>query len=128
MFDPYAKLAEIEGHPAATPATIATLPPFVADVASVATPQRSKPAFRVAEVASVATPLPRKLEITPRDSDPETFLDLLHRDGPTTYGAAAATLGWGATRAWQAEAKLRAAGLVVYLEGKAAPKPDKLKP
>jgi hypothetical protein len=34
----------------------------------------------------------------------------------------ASTLGWGATRAWQAEAKLRAAGLVQYQDGKAVPK------
>jgi len=33
----------------------------------------------------------------------------------------ASALGWGATRAWQAEAKLRAAGLVVYQDGKAVP-------
>jgi hypothetical protein len=29
-----------------------------------------------------------------------------------TQGAAALALGWGATRAWQAEAQLRAAGTV----------------
>lgn len=32
--------------------------------------------------------------------------------GPATVGAAGRALGWGATRAWQAEARLRAAGLV----------------
>ena len=49
---------------------------------------------------------------------------ILHRlrlHGPQTYGAIGAALGWGATRAWRAEAKLRAAGLVVYRDGRAVP-------
>ena len=57
-------------------------------------------------------PQPQKLETVPNSSDPETYLDFLHIHGSTTYGAAATALGWGATRAWQAEARLRAAGLV----------------
>ena len=43
--------------------------------------------------------------------DLKTYADHLQRHGPTTYGAAASALGWGATRAWQAEAKLREVGL-----------------
>jgi len=50
----------------------------------------------------------------PGASDPETLLAFLHREGPSTYGAAASSLGWGATRAWQAEARPRAAGTVRY--------------
>jgi hypothetical protein len=46
------------------------------------------------------------------DADAGALLDWLRRNGPATYGAAASSLGWGATRAWQAEARLRAAGLV----------------
>jgi hypothetical protein len=46
------------------------------------------------------------------DGDAGALLDFLRLHGPTTYGAAASSLGWGATRAWQAEARLRAAGLV----------------
>ena len=45
--------------------------------------------------------------------DPETYLAFLRAHGPATYGAMAVDLGWGATRAWQAEARLRAAGLVI---------------
>lgn len=72
-------------------------------------------------VAHVARPLPRKPEIAPRASDPEALLDFLHREGPHTYGAASA-LGWGATRAWQAEARLRADGLVRHdAQGKVHP-------
>jgi hypothetical protein len=44
--------------------------------------------------------------------DAVAYLALLHREGPQTFGSMASALGWGATRAWQAEARLRAAGLV----------------
>lgn len=53
------------------------------------------------------------------DQDARTYLDRLRLHGPASYGAMATTLGWGATRAWRAEAKLRAAGLVMYRQGKA---------
>ena len=46
------------------------------------------------------------------DMDAGAYLDRLHLHGPATYGAMASAMGWGATRAWRAEAKLRAAGLV----------------
>jgi hypothetical protein len=45
-------------------------------------------------------------------ADAAELLDFLRLRGPTTYGAAASSLGWGATRTWQAEAALRAAGVV----------------
>ena len=48
------------------------------------------------------------------DPDAGAYLDRLNLHGPATYGAMASAMGWGATRAWRAEAKLRAAGLVVY--------------
>ena len=46
------------------------------------------------------------------ESDATELLDFLRSHGPHSYGAAASALGWGATRAWQAEARLRAAGMV----------------
>jgi hypothetical protein len=46
------------------------------------------------------------------DADAGAYLDFLRQHGPATCGAAASSLGWGATRAWQAEARRRAAGLV----------------
>jgi hypothetical protein len=55
------------------------------------------------------------------EPDAGAYLDFLRLHGAHTYGAMASELGWGATRAWRAEAKLRAAGLVVYREGKAVP-------
>lgn len=77
---------------------------------------------RVAQVARVARTPPPKLEMIPSAGDAEALLDVLRRDGPLTCGAAAAALGWGATRAWQAEAQLRAAGLVLYgMQGDARP-------
>lgn len=77
----------------------------------------------VAKVADVAGGH-RRARSAPANLHPDAaaLLDLLLHAGPATYGAAARTLGWGATRAWQAEARLRAAGLVRLGEhGKAAP-------
>lgn len=55
-------------------------------------------------------------------SDRDTYLAALTLHGPMTYGAAAVALGWGATRAWQAEARLVAEGLAALSrEGRAAP-------
>lgn len=45
--------------------------------------------------------------------DLAAYFAFLGSNGPATYGAAAVALGWGATRAWQAEARLRGCGLVV---------------
>ena len=54
--------------------------------------------------------------------DASAYLAHLRLHGPATYGAMARELGWGATRAWQAEARLRAAGLVTMGPlGKARP-------
>ena len=110
-FDVQAALAEIRAgeKPAPTPATPATS----AASATIAT-QAPETRPCVAIVASVATPAAQKLEIAPSASDPGTYLAHLHASGPTTYGAAATALGWGGSRAWQAEARLRAAGLVLY--------------
>ena len=129
--DVRAKLAEIEGRSPATIATPATKQadpaPRVAEVASVATPLRSKPALRVAEVADVATPPRPKSQPAPParadglEPDAGAYLDRLRFHGPATYGAMASAMGWGMTRAWRAEAKLRAAGLVAYREGRAVP-------
>lgn len=46
-------------------------------------------------------------------ADALALLDFLTHNGPSTYGAAAVALGWGATRAWRAEVALMAAGLAV---------------
>ena len=109
-FDARAKLAEISGQAPATIATTAT--------------KRGNPAPHVAKVASVATPLRSKSGIVRParadglDPDAGAYLDRLRLHGPATYGAMASAMGWGATRAWRAEAKLRTAGLVVYDGGK----------
>jgi hypothetical protein len=71
-------------------------------------------------VARVARPpvseAEKQLPTLPNGLPPDAaaLLDFLRREGPHTYGAAARELGIGATRAWQAEARLRAAGLVRY--------------
>lgn len=104
------KLAEVEGR---TPSTTAT--------------NWAVPAPRVAEVASAATPPRLQLEPMPLaradglDPDADANLDWWRLHGPATYGAMASAMGRGATRAWRAEAKPRAAGLVLYREGWAVP-------
>jgi len=73
-------------------------------------------------VLRATRPLGSYPEITPCASDAETYLAVLLRDGPQTYGAMASILVWGVTRAWQTEARLRAAGLVALgALGKAQP-------
>jgi hypothetical protein len=47
-------------------------------------------------------------------ADPARLAALLAEHGPMTQGAAGAALGWGATRAWQAEAALHARGLIDF--------------
>ena len=102
-FDAHAKLAEIAGAPPATPATSAT--------------KQAAPLPRVASVASVATPPKPKSEPAPvgadgLETDAAVYLGFLKEHGPQSYGAVARALGWGATRAWQAEARLRATGRI----------------
>ena len=58
------------------------------------------------------TTKPTKLTEPPQD-DQSAYLSHLREHGPKPYGAVASDLGWGATRAWQAEAKLRASGRIV---------------
>lgn len=78
-------------------------------------------AAALAETASTASITPRALQrLWAAHPDAWAYLDFLRLHGPATYGAAASMLGWEATRAWKAEARLRAAGLVLYREGKAA--------
>ena len=90
-----------------------------------ATAQEASPAPKasappeIAEIAEIAAPLPRKsapLQAAGngREADASALAAHLGAHGPCTYGAAASALGWGATRAWQAEALLRAEGRIVF--------------
>lgn len=122
-FDAHAKLAEIAGAPPATSATSATRTPMRRAVSQLSqlsqAPTAENPAPRVAIVAIVATPPKPKSEPAPvradgLEADAGAFLDFLRLHGPQSYGAVARALGWGATRAWRAEAELRAAGRILY--------------
>lgn len=65
------------------------------------------------EVIDFLTRKPRfPTPVTGEAADSETYLAFFRRNGPATYGAVATSLGWGATRAWQADARLRASGLL----------------
>lgn len=129
-FDPYAKLAEIRGHPLATSATIATPAPKARAVSQMSrvsqAPAPPRPAPSVANVATVATPPPGTVQAEPPpsradglDADAGAYADFLRLYGPSTYGVAARELGIGGTRAWRAEERLRALGLMVIENGKA---------
>lgn len=125
-FDARAKLAEIVGLPPTASATTATHAPAAPPVSQMSQlsqrPEARKPPLHV---ASVAKPLRAKSQPMPParadglDPDAGAYLDRLRLHGPATYGAMASAMGWGATRAWRAEATLRAAGLVEYREGRA---------
>ena len=84
--------------------------------------------------ATIAPPRPEPDPAPPPradglDPDAGAYLDRLRLHGPATYGAMASTLGWGATRAWRAEARLRAARLVEMDKlGRAVPKSAAGKP
>ena len=124
-FDAHAKLAEIAGAPPATSATSATRTPMRRAVSQLSqlsqAPKAENPAPRVAIVASVATPPKSKAEPAPARADGLTpdaveYLAHLRLHGAQSYGAMARRLEWGATRAWRAEAELRAAGRICHRE------------
>ena len=61
-----------------------------------------------------AKPAPVRADgLTP---DAAAYLAHLREQGAQSYGAMARRLGWGATRAWRAEAELRAAGRIRHGE------------
>lgn len=108
-FDARKAMAELVGGdmPPAT-VTLATL----ATVATVATrPRLALP--RGAVVASVAGPQSQNPNADLK-ADAAQLADRLLRFGPLSYGAAAVVLGWGATRAWRAEAELLNSDLLRY--------------
>ncbi len=55
-----------------------------------------------------------KLDPRPRPDDAEVYARALILYGPMTYGTAMRVLGWGATRAGQAEAALKDAGRITF--------------
>lgn len=55
-----------------------------------------------------------KLDPVARSDDADRYADALLLHGPMTYGTAMRVLGWGGTRAGQAEAALRAAGRITF--------------
>jgi hypothetical protein len=84
------------------------------------TQPRPQPVLSVKSVLSEggkAEPAPARADGL--DPDAGAYLDRLRLHGPATYGAMASAMGWGATRAWQAEAKLRAAGFLRYHDRRA---------
>lgn len=74
----------------------------------------TKPGARPRSVATVAGVAAAPAENSGGTDDAERLAHHLAARGPTTYGAAAVALGWGATRAWKAEAQLIASGRAAF--------------
>ena len=120
------KIEEL-GWPPATLATFATLQPEnrrnVATVATVAGTERQSAPKTVATVANVAEAMPVSAKPAPASdpapvvspkSDAELYADALKRHSPGSYGSIGIVLGWGMTRAANAETILREAGRIKY--------------
>lgn len=84
----------------ATPAILATNTPNVAEVARVA--------VKAVQIEDIE--FDTRLTV----DDPETYFEALRIHGPMSYGMAMRVLGWGATRAGQAEDSLRFAGRIAF--------------
>jgi hypothetical protein len=105
-FDAKAALAAIEGAGARPDPS-----PPGANRAIRANPPAADPP----QLARLARPEPAAPPSKPHagpQEDADALTAALRFHGPMTQGAAALALGWGATRAWQAEAQLRATGTV----------------
>jgi hypothetical protein len=106
-FDPDAKLSEIEVGSTAIPATLAIPLLPNSGIAEIAV---QSPSNRVSCCPVAPTLIDQRSDgLSP---DKGAYLNYLRIHGPATYGAMATAMGWGATRAWRAEAQLRALGLV----------------
>jgi len=80
-----------------------------------AQPREAAEAAALAEAAQAAGTTPEALRRNwATHPDAIELFTFLTAHGPHSYGAAAPALGWGATRAWAAEARLRAAGVIVH--------------
>lgn len=55
-----------------------------------------------------------KLDPVARPEDADRYAEALRLHGPMSYGMAMRVLGWGGTRAGQAETALRAAGRITF--------------
>jgi hypothetical protein len=100
-------------------ATLATVPALsarsVASVASVAGPHReTSAAVTTSDKARRDPHCELQLDPDARPDDFEVYAEALRLHGPMSYGTAMRMLGWGGTRAGQAEAALREAGRIRY--------------
>lgn len=85
-------------------------------------------AAKAAEPAEDGAPLPQAAATSatsatlaaPPAPDAARLAATLGERGPLTQGAAASALGWGVSRTWRAEARLRRRGFIAHLPGGAA--------
>jgi hypothetical protein len=120
-FDPYAKLAEIAGQSLAAVAAQAPQAQAVSQKSRLSQRSEAPQAQAVSQKSQVSqrSDAPARNPRPPARADvlnPDAgaYLDRLRLHGPMTQGVAARAFCWGATRAWRAEATLRAAGAVTF--------------
>lgn len=101
-----------------TPEVVATLAAEKATVLDFLTgkPQREAAPAKPANVVDLRPDLRRNLKLDPvaRPDDADRYAEALRLHGPASYGMMMRILGWGGTRAGQAETALREAGRIAF--------------
>ena len=101
-----------------TPEAVATLAAEKATVIDFLTgePRQEAALAKPANVVDLRPDLRCNLKLDPvaRTDDADQYAEALRLHGPMTYGMAMRVLGWGGTRAGQAEAALKAAGRITF--------------
>lgn len=101
-----------------TPEVVATLAVEKATVIDFLTgkPQQEAAPAKPANVVDLRPDLRRNLKLDPvaRPDDADRYADALRLHGPASYGTMMRILGWGGTRAGQAETALRKAGRIAF--------------
>lgn len=121
-FDPYAELADIRARksqnpksdplPRANRANRAKHEPPISTISTFST--ATAPEFSKENGTAPGDITPSQVEPAPAKSDAEIYADALRIYGPSSYGALACILGWGAGRSHVAEGILRKAGRIAY--------------
>lgn len=121
-FNPYAALAALNNDraenlkpdpmPRANRANRAKHEPPISTISTFSTP--TGPEISKENGTAPDSIAPSRVEPAPAKSDAEIYADALRTYGPSSYGALACILGWGAGRSHVAESILRKAGRISY--------------
>lgn len=113
-----------------TPEVVATLAAEKATVIDFLTgkPRREAAPAKSSNIVDLRPDLRRNLKLDPvaRPDDADRYAEALRLHGPASYGMMMRILGWGGTRAGQAETALREASRIAFNDnGRAYLVPDK---